>query len=67
MVFWAVSLEDGIGYRAAERELLVLGNLEETAPRLGLRAQDLLAEPHAYVDRFDDYKAPWGVALRVAT
>ncbi|MDP9437810.1 MAG: hypothetical protein M3P49_03550 [Actinomycetota bacterium] len=68
MVFWAVPVEDGIGigYRAAERELLVVDNLEETAPRLGLRAQDLLVEPHAYVDRLGTYKAPWGVALRVA-
>lgn len=68
MVFWAVSVEDdiGIGYRAVERELLVIRDLEETAPRLGLRAEDLLAEPHSYVDRFGDYKAPWRVALRVS-
>lgn len=42
-------MEDGIGYRMVERELLVVGNLEETAPRLGLRAQDLLAEPRRRV------------------
>jgi hypothetical protein len=67
-LFWAVTVEDdiGIGYRAVERELLVISDLEETAPRLGLRAEDLLAEPHSYVDRFENYKAPWGVALRVA-
>ena len=56
----------GIGYRAVERELLVIRDLEETALRLGLRAEDLLAEPHAYVARLGDYKAPWSVALRVA-
>ncbi len=42
-------MEDGIGYRMVERELLVVGNLEEAAPRLGLRAQDLLAEPRRRV------------------
>jgi polyhydroxyalkanoate synthesis regulator phasin len=69
MVFWAVPLEAdsvGIGYRAAERELLVIRDLEEIAPRMGLRAEELLAQPHAYVDRLGNYKAPWGVALRVA-
>jgi hypothetical protein len=69
MVFWSLPVGAdgvGIGYRAVERELLVARNLEETAPALGLRAQDLLAEPHAYVDRFGNYKAPWSVALRVA-
>lgn len=68
MVFWAVSIQDdiGIGHRAAERELLVIRNLRETARRLGLQSENLLAEPHAYVDRFGDFKAPWHVALRVA-
>jgi hypothetical protein len=63
MVFWAVSVEDGIDYRAVERELLVIGDLEETAPRPGLQAEDLLAETHSYVDRFGDYKAPNGATL----
>lgn len=68
MVFWAISIQDdiGIGYRAAERELLVIRSLRETARRLGLQPENLLAEPHAYVDRFGDFKAPWHVALRVA-
>ena len=43
-VFRAVSVEDDIGYRAVERELLVIRDLEETAPRLRLRAEDVLAE-----------------------
>lgn len=68
MVFWAVPVEAdgvGIGYRAVERQLLVVRNLERTTPALGLRAQDLLAEPHAYVDRLGNYKAPWSLAIRV--
>ena len=57
---FSVSVEDDIGYRAVERELLVIRDFEETAPRLGLQAEELLAEPHAYVNRFGDYKAPNG-------
>ena len=54
MVLWVVSVGDDIriGYGVVDRELLVVINLEETAPRLGLQVEDRLTGPYAYVGRF---------------
>ncbi len=68
MVYWSLDMGDavGLGYKAMDRELLVIEDLDATAQRLGLQVEKLVAEPHAYVDRFGNYKAPFQVALRVA-
>jgi hypothetical protein len=55
-----------LGLRAAERELLSIDDLEAAATRLGLDAKALLSGPHSYVDRFGEYRAPFGVAVKVA-
>ena len=47
-------------------ELLSIDNLDAAASRLGLGAEGLLAEPLSYVDRFGEYKVPFGVAVKVA-
>jgi hypothetical protein len=69
-VFFAVPQEIGaevlLGLRAAERELLSIDDLEAAATRLGLDTEALLSEPHSYVDRFGEYRAPFGVAMKVA-
>ncbi len=69
-VFFAVPQEAGaevlLGLKAAERELLSIDDLEAAADRLGLDAEELLTEPLSYVDRFGEYKAPFGVAVKVA-
>jgi hypothetical protein len=69
-VFFAVPQEIGaevlLGLRAAERELLSIDDLEAAATRLGLDAEALLSEPHSYVDRFGEYRAPFGVAVKVS-
>lgn len=54
------------GYKAVERKLLVVQNLEATTRRLGLDREGMLAEPHAFVDRFGCYKAPFRTAVGVA-
>lgn len=54
------------GMKAVERELLSIDDLDAAASRLGLDAEGLLAEPLSYVDRFGEYKAPFGVAVEVA-
>lgn len=72
MVFGALPFEPKageemyLGYKAVESELLVIENLDATAGQLGLSAEELRAEPHAYVDRFGQYKAPFGVAVAIA-
>jgi hypothetical protein len=58
--------EISFGYKAIERHLLIIDNLDAAATKLGLSAEDLLTKPHAYVDRFGAYKAPFGVATEVA-
>jgi hypothetical protein len=55
-----------LGLRAAEGELLSIDDFEALATRLGLDAEALLFEPHSYVDRFGEYRAPFGVAVKVA-
>jgi hypothetical protein len=46
--------------------LLLIHNFEAIAPELGLDPEVLLAEPHAYVDRFGSYNATLQTALWVA-
>lgn len=69
-VFFAVPQEAGaevlLGLRAAERELLSIDDIEPASTRLGLDAEALLSEPHSYVDRFGEYRSPFGVAVKVA-
>ena len=69
-VFFAVPQEAGaevlFGTKAIESELLSVDDLEAACARLGLDAEELRAEPLSYVDRFGEYKAPFGVAVRVA-
>jgi hypothetical protein len=70
LVFFAVPQEAGaevsFGHGAMERELLVIDDLEAAAARLGLDADGLLAEPSSYVNRAGVYRAPFGVAVKVA-
>jgi hypothetical protein len=49
-----------------ESELLNIEDLDAAQKRLGLSAEELLPEPHSYVDRFGEYKAPFEVAVKVA-
>ncbi len=69
-VFFAIPQEAGaevwFGMKAIERELLSIDDLDAAATRLGLDAEGLLSEPHSYVDRFGEYRAPFGVAVKVA-
>ncbi|HKH35563.1 MAG TPA: hypothetical protein VKA82_00055 [Rubrobacter sp.] len=55
-----------MGVRASERILLSIDDLNTAAERLGLDAEGLLSEPRLYVDRFGEYKVPFGVAVKVA-
>jgi hypothetical protein len=71
MVFFALppgEVGDGVffGYKAIESELLNIEDLEAAQKRLELSSEELLAEPHSYVDRFGEYKAPFEVAVKVA-
>jgi hypothetical protein len=70
LVFLSVPQELGaevsFGHRAIERGLLVVDDLEAAAERLGLDADGLLAEPLTHVDRSGVYRAPFGVAVKVA-
>lgn len=71
MVFIALPPGEGsdsvfFGYKAIESELLNIEDLDAAQKRLGLSAEELLAEPHSYVDRFGEYKAPFEVAVKVA-
>ena len=61
-----LSLDVGLGYSAAEVELLYMSDVDDQAHQLGLDAEELKAEPHAYVDRCGVYKAPFPVADKVA-
>ena len=45
---------------------MVIEDLDAAAVKLALSVEELLAKPHAYVDRFGVYKAPVGVAAEVA-
>lgn len=55
-----------VGYRAGDRELLATKRLDVLTGALGLSAEELLAEPGAFMDRFGEYKAPFGTAPRLA-
>jgi hypothetical protein len=69
-VFFAIPQEAGaevwFGMKAIERELLSIDDLDAAAARLGLDVEAPLSEPHSYVDRFGEYRAPFGVAVKVA-
>ncbi|CAN5754433.1 hypothetical protein BH20ACT12_BH20ACT12_02240 [soil metagenome] len=69
-VFFAMPQEIGaevlLGLKAAERELLSIDDLEAAAMRLGLDAKALLSEPRSYMNHFGEYRAPFGVAVKVA-
>lgn len=54
------------GLKAVESELLLITDLDYATKHLELSKRELLAEPHSYVDRFGEYKAPFGVAVKVA-
>ena len=45
---------------------MAIQNLDATARRLGLDKEEMLAEPHAFVDRSGWYKAPFKSAVKVA-
>jgi hypothetical protein len=68
-VFFAIPQEAGaevwFGTKAIERNLLSVDDPDAAAARLGLDAEGLLAEPRSYVDRLGEYKAPFGVAVKV--
>ncbi|MCL5960062.1 MAG: hypothetical protein M1358_12260 [Chloroflexi bacterium] len=68
MVFFALprGLGIGLGFAAAEQDLLGIDDLDVAVPMLGLSRDELLAEPYAFIDRFGEYKAPFQVALRIA-
>jgi hypothetical protein len=71
MVFFALPPGEGsdgvfFGHKAIESELLNIEDLDAAQKRLGLSAEELLAEPHSYIDRFGEYKAPFEVAIKVA-
>jgi hypothetical protein len=69
-VYFAIPQEAGaevwFGLKAAERTLLSIDDLDAVATRLGLDAEALLDEQCSYVDRFGEYKASFGVAVKVA-
>ena len=48
-----------LGYKAVEEDLLVIENLNAATRRLDLDKEEMLAEPHAFVDRSGWYKAPF--------
>ncbi len=56
-----------LGYKAVEKDLLVVQDLGAAARRLGLDEGAMLAEPHAYVERSGWYKAAFQTAVGVAT
>jgi hypothetical protein len=58
--------EFSLSHQAVDRVLLVIDKLDAVAARIGVSAESLLTEPHAYIDRFGGYKAPFQVAIRVA-
>ena len=56
MVFFALPPGEGsdgvfFGRKAIESELLNIEDLDAAQKRIGLSAEELLAEPHSYVDR----------------
>ena len=59
MVFFVLPPGEGsdsvfFGHKAVESELLNIEDLDAAQKRLGLSAEELLAEPHSYVDRFGE-------------
>ncbi len=55
-----------LGYNAVEENLFAVQNLDAVVQRLGLDKEEMLAEPHAFVDRSGWYKAPFRTAVEVA-
>jgi hypothetical protein len=60
------SEENHLGYEAVEEDLLVIQDLDTAARTLGLDKEEMLAEPHAFVDRSGWYKVPFQTAVNVA-
>jgi hypothetical protein len=52
-----------LGYNAGEEDLLAIQSLNAATRRLGLDKEDMLAEPHALVDRSGWYKATFQTAV----
>jgi len=55
-----------LGWKAIERGLVIIREFEASVQKLGLSKEQLLSEPHAFIDRHGDYKAPFYVAERLA-
>ncbi|CEP69291.1 Uncharacterized [Moorella glycerini] len=53
------------GWKAIEKNLIIISEFEESVCKLGLRREELLSEPHAFIDRYGDYKAPFHVSERI--
>lgn len=70
-IFFALPPGEGsdsvfFGRKAIESELLSIEDLDAAEKRLGMPVEELRAKPHSYIDRFGEYKAPFGVAVEVA-
>ena len=68
MVFFAAPVQSDIFFGAGwhNRDLLVLDDLDSSTIETGLSREQLLAEPHAFIDRHGSYVAPFQTAERVA-
>lgn len=55
-----------LGWTAPKRDLIIIQSFERSVQKLGLNREQLLSEPHAFVDRYGDYIAPFCVAERLA-
>ncbi|WP_353928557.1 hypothetical protein [Desulfofundulus kuznetsovii] len=53
------------GWKAIEQNLIIIKDFEKSVHKLGLGREELLSEPHAFIDRYGDYKAPFHVSERV--
>jgi hypothetical protein len=62
----AAGAEVWFGMKAIERELLSIDYLHAAAARPDLDAESLLSEPRLQLDRFGEYKALFGVAVKIA-
>jgi len=54
------------GWKAVERDLVIIQDFHKTIQRLDLDGDALLSVPYAFVDRNGDYKAPFPVAEHLA-
>lgn len=55
-----------LGCGGGEQNLLEIENADDGARLLGMRLDELLSEPHAFIAKDGSYKAPFAVAERVA-